>query len=64
MIFFYSEFVHQHVLLGEKGLWKMPSEGPQTIVECFETGLKIAGESGVLCGIPQADGTYTTKTYG
>lgn len=52
------------MLLGNKGLWKLPEHAPKTVLECFEQGLKIAGADGVMCGIPKPDGTYRTKTYG
>jgi len=58
------EYTRHHVLLGKNGLWKLPEDGPRTILDCWEQGLKTAGNDGILCGIPQADGSYTTKSYG
>ena len=37
---------------------------PKTLMECFQQGLKAAGEDGVCCGTPNAEGKYETQTYG
>ena len=36
----------------------------KTLMECFQQGLKAAGEDGVCCGTPNAEGKYETQTYG
>ena len=33
-------------------------------MESFQQGLKAAGEDGVCCGTPNAEGMYETQTYG
>jgi len=50
-------------------LWELRSDDPQTLLEGFENGIKIAGENGDFIGIPNKDETntvtsYTYRTYG
>lgn len=50
-------------------LWTIPADGPQTILEGFEAGLKVAGEDGKFIGIPVKNDagiltSYDWKTYG
>ena len=45
-------------------VWKIPKDGPQTLLECFRLGLKLAGPNGTICGTPSTDGKYQLKTYG
>jgi len=50
-------------------LWTIPEGDAMTILEGFERGLKIAGESGPFIGIPQKDDkglvtSYKYRTYG
>ena len=45
-------------------VWKIPADGPQTLLECFQLGLKLSGPNGTICGTPSTDGKYQLKTYG
>ena len=45
-------------------VWKIPADGPQTLLECFQLGLKLTGPNGTICGTPSTDGKYQLKTYG
>ncbi|CAG5113191.1 Oidioi.mRNA.OKI2018_I69.chr2.g7319.t2.cds [Oikopleura dioica] len=57
-------FARHNILCEQNGVWKLPEGVPQTLMECFQQGLKAAGEDGVCCGTPNAEGKYETQTYG
>jgi len=57
-------FARHNILCDGKGVWSLPDGLPQTLLECFHQGLKAAGEDGVCCGTPDAEGKYQTKSYG
>jgi len=58
-----KDFIRRHKLSVDK-VWKIPNDGPQTLLECFQLGLKLAGPNGTICGTPSTDGKYQLKTYG
>ena len=57
-------FARHNILCEGKGTWSLPDDLPQTLLDCFKQGLKAAGEDGVCCGTPDANGVYKTQTYG
>jgi len=57
-------FARHNILCDGKGVWSISEGLPQTLLECFKQGLKAAGEDGVCCGTPDAEGVYHMKTYG
>ncbi|CAG5113189.1 Oidioi.mRNA.OKI2018_I69.chr2.g7318.t1.cds [Oikopleura dioica] len=59
-----NTFARHNILCEGKGVWTLPEGVPQTLMECFQQGLKAAGEDGVCCGTPNAEGKYVTQTYG
>ena len=45
-------------------LWSLADSTPQTILECFEHGMQVAGKDAALYGMPSKDGKYQLATYG
>jgi len=50
--------------LHANNLWSLPEKAPQTILECFEHGMQIAGKEATLYAMPSKDGKYQLATYG
>ena len=56
------ELNRRHIL-STKEVWSIPASAPQTLLECFELGCRLAGEDGTFCGTPIGDGKYLLKSY-
>ena len=45
-------FFSDEIFSDHPELWELRSDDPQTLLEGFENGIKIAGENGDFIGIP------------
>ena len=45
-------FLSDEIFSDHPELWELRSDDPQTLLEGFENGIKIAGENGDFIGIP------------